>query len=83
MSRTNGRPPDMHPDPRVWIQGEEFDTTADVEVPKRLIDQVIGQERAVAVARKAAEQKRHLLLIGDPGTGKSMLAKAMSEVLPA
>jgi ATP-dependent Lon protease len=73
----------MHPDPRVWIRDQGVRTTADVEVPQRLIDQVIGQERAVAVAQKAAEQKRHLLLIGDPGTGKSMLAKAMTEILPA
>ncbi len=58
-------------------------TTEDVKVPTRLIDQVIGQDAAVAVALKAAEQKRNLLLIGDPGTGKSMLAKAMTEVLPS
>jgi len=34
------------------------------------------------VIRKAAEQKRHVLLIGDPGTGKSMLARSMTELLP-
>ena len=47
-----------------------------------LIDQVIGQERAVEVVRKAAEQRRHVMLIGDPGTGKSMLARSMTELLP-
>jgi len=57
-------------------------TTADIEVPQSLIDQVIGQEQAVEVIRKAAIQRRHVMMIGTPGTGKSMLAKAMSELLP-
>ncbi|MFA5862425.1 MAG: ATP-dependent protease LonB [Candidatus Thermoplasmatota archaeon] len=65
-----------------WIQREDFSTTAEVAVPERLIDQVIGQERAVEVIRKAAEQRRHVMLIGDPGTGKSMLARSMTELLP-
>jgi Lon-like ATP-dependent protease len=66
----------------VWIEREEFSSTAEVAVPDKLIDQVIGQERAVEVIRKAAEQRRHVMLIGDPGTGKSMLARSMTELLP-
>lgn len=65
-----------------WIEREEFQTTAEVQVPEKLIDQVIGQERAVEVIKKAAEQRRHVMLIGDPGTGKSMLARSMTELLP-
>lgn len=65
-----------------WIKAKPFSTTADLEVPPRLMDQVIGQDHAVEVVRKAAEQKRHVMLIGDPGTGKSMLARAMTEFLP-
>ena len=34
------------------------------------------------VAKKAATQKRHMMLIGEPGTGKSMLARAMVDFLP-
>ena len=32
--------------------------------------------------KKAAEQRRHMLMIGDPGTGKSMLARSMTDLLP-
>lgn len=65
-----------------WMVGQEFLTTEEVDIPTKLVDQVIGQDEAVEVIRKAAEQKRHVMLIGDPGTGKSMLARAMSELLP-
>jgi len=65
-----------------WVDREQFKTTADVEIPERLVEQVIGQDRAVQVVRKAAEQKRHVMLIGPPGTGKSMLARSMTELIP-
>lgn len=65
-----------------WIQDQDFETTAEIKIPSRLVDQVIGQDAAVEVIKKAAEQKRHVMLIGDPGTGKSMLARSMTEFLP-
>ncbi len=68
--------------PQEWIDSQPFETTADIHVPDKLLEQVIGQDHAVTVVRKAAEQKRHVMMVGDPGTGKSMLARAMTEFLP-
>ena len=65
-----------------WLQGISFESTSDVPIPERLVDRVIGQEDAAVVIRKAAEQRRHMMMIGDPGTGKSMLARSMTELLP-
>ena len=64
------------------LVGAEIKTTEEVEVPKLLVDQVIGQEHGVEVIKKAANQRRHVMLIGTPGTGKSMLASSMAELLP-
>ena len=65
-----------------WLNSQNFNTTADIEIPEKLADQVIGQDSAVEVIKKAAEQRRHVMLIGEPGTGKSMLARSMTEYLP-
>ena len=65
-----------------WIQSVHFESTEDVPIPDRLVDQVIGQEAGSIVIKKAAEQRRHMLMIGDPGTGKSMLARSMTDLLP-
>ena len=48
----------------------QFKTTAELKVPKKIVQQIIGQDSAVEIIKKAAKQRRHVLLIGEPGTGK-------------
>lgn len=59
-----------------------YKDSGDIDVPDKIIDQIIGQEEAVETVKKAAKQRRNVLLIGEPGIGKSMLAKGMAELLP-
>ncbi len=59
-----------------------YTSSADIPVPTKTIEQVIGQEKGVEIVKKAARQRRNVFLLGDPGTGKSMLGLAMAELLP-
>ncbi|MFB6195843.1 MAG: ATP-dependent protease LonB, partial [Haloplanus sp.] len=49
------------------LGGLQIDSTAEIKVPDRLVDQVIGQEHARDVVMKAAKQRRHVMMIGSPG----------------
>ena len=69
-------------DAREWAAALDLESTDDIPIPTKIADQVIGQEAGVEIIRKAAEQRRHLMLIGDPGTGKSMLANSITDMLP-
>jgi len=62
-----------------WV---DFKTTADIKIPEVLANQIVGQDDAVDIIKKAAAQRRNVLLIGEPGTGKSLLGQAMAELLP-
>lgn len=60
----------------------KYKTTKDIKISKNIIGQIIGQEESVKLVHKVAKQRRNLLLIGDPGTGKSMIGQALAELLP-
>src|SRR5437867_6866071 len=60
-----------------------METTTDVAIPADPLARVIGQEEAVQLARVAANQRRHFLLVGPPVTGKSMIAQALALHMPA
>ena len=59
-----------------------FKTTAEIKIPTKIIDQIVGQDAAVNIVKKVAKQRRHLLLIGQPGVGKSLVGQGLAELLP-
>ncbi len=67
---------------KTWSDVENLTSTAEIEIPANPLDRVLGQEEAIELAKIAARQRRHLLLVGPPGTGKSMIARAISMQLP-
>ncbi len=69
-------------DPRKGLVMKDFETTEEIIIPNDPLERVIGQEEAIYIAKMAARQHRNLLLVGPPGTGKSMIAQALSLHLP-
>ncbi|MDR2867031.1 MAG: ATP-binding protein [Methanomassiliicoccaceae archaeon] len=65
-----------------WEDLEGLKSTEEIAIPTDPLERVLGQEEAIALAKVAAIQRRHLLLVGPPGTGKSMIAQAISLHLP-
>ncbi len=61
---------------------DDITSTAEVPISSGPFERVIGQKHAVAVVRSAVQQRRHVLLCGPPGTGKSLIAKEAYALLP-
>ena len=58
-----------------------FEDTSQVSIPDDPIERVVFQDKAKKAIRKIAQNKGHILMVGKPGTGKSMLADMFKEVL--
>ncbi len=66
---------------RVEERLQHFEDTSQIVLPDDPIERVVFQGRAKAAIRKVAQSRGHVLLVGRPGTGKSMLANMFQEVL--
>lgn len=58
-----------------------FNDTSELLCSDNLIDQIVGQDHAVEILRLAAKQKRFLIIAGEPGTGKSLLGRALADLM--
>ncbi len=58
-----------------------FKDTSEIPIPEDPIEQVIFQDRAKAAIRQIAHNRGHILMVGMPGTGKSMLANMFNEIV--
>lgn len=63
-----------------------IEVSAPGEVSRQLrgpdLDEVKGQERAKRALEIAAAGRHHLMMVGSPGSGKSMLATRLAGILP-
>lgn len=71
-----------NPAKSIEVIPKNYKSTAEIKISEALVNQILGQDKAVEVIKKAAGQRRNVLLIGEPGTGKSMLGLALAELLP-
>jgi lon-related putative ATP-dependent protease len=64
------------------VKKYNIESTEDIFLSDGPFDNIIGQKQAVAVIQQAVKARRHILLIGQPGTGKSLLAKTALTQIP-
>ena len=58
-----------------------FEDTSTITIPEDPIEMVVFQDKAKKAIRDIAQSKGHILMVGKPGTGKSLLAEMFNIVL--
>ena len=70
------------PDPLLLDQDWQI-TTSDVSIDRdRDFSEIAGQEGAIETILAAAVGRHHVLMMGPPGTGKTMMAERVPTILP-
>ncbi|NMB69799.1 YifB family Mg chelatase-like AAA ATPase [candidate division WWE3 bacterium] len=67
--------------PRIYQEGTEK-LYAENNVATLLFDDIVGHEKAKKMAAVLAAGGHHMLMIGSPGIGKTLLASALPSILP-
>ena len=67
--------------PTVARHMDFFEDTSQITLPEDPIERVVFQDRAKEAIRKIAQNRGHILMVGRPGTGKSMLADMFHSVI--
>ncbi len=55
--------------------------TSEIKIPDDSIEKVIFQDNAKKAIRKIAQNRGHMLMVGKPGTGKSLLSNMFKHVI--
>lgn len=66
----------------VWPAKPKSTLSKNPRLPKPTYNSIQGQREAKRALQIAAAGSHHLLMFGSPGVGKTLLAKAMPELLP-
>lgn len=58
---------------------DKMTDSSGIKTPVTKLEQVIGQPKAVYAVKHAIKNRTHVLFIGQPGTGQSLLASNLSQ----